>query len=103
MFKKWFPRLVEALQPSVSSVADECWSEDLISKETHDAMDLNLTDAKKARRLLKNVSQTILRDPQGLKRFCGIVVKFGEFGECGGIMDVYLSEPPKAKRCKTIK
>ena len=100
MFKKWFPRLVKALQPSISSVADECWSEDLISEETYDAvMDLNLTNADKARRLLKNVMQTISCDPQGLERFRGIVVKFGG---CGGIMDV-ISEPPKATRCKTIK
>ena len=95
MLKKWFPRLVKALQPHIGSVADECWSKDLISVETYDAvMDLNLTNANKARRLLKNVWQTISCDPQAFEKFCGIVDKLDG---CGGIMDA-TSEP-----CKTIK
>ena len=99
--KKWLPRLVKALQPSISSVADECWSEDLISEETYDAvMDLNLTNADKARRLLKNVLQTISCDPQAFEKFRDIVDKFGG---CGGTMDAITILPPKAKRCKTIK
>ena len=100
VFKKLFPRLVIALQPTISSVADECWSEDLISKETYDAvMDLNLTNADKARRLLNNVWQTISCDPQAFEKFRGIVNKLGG---CGDIMDAR-SEPPMAKCCKTIK
>ena len=81
MFKKLFP---------VKSVADECWSDDLISEETYDAvMDLNLIDADKARKLLKNVLQTISCDPQAFEKFRVIVDKFGG---CGGIMDV-ISDP----------
>ena len=100
MLKKWFPRLVMALQPHIGSATDECWSKDLISEETYDAvMDLNLTNADKARRLLKNVWQTISCDPQAFEKFRGIVDKLDG---CGGIMDA-TSEPPKAKCCKTIK
>ena len=100
MFKKLFPRLVMALQPSISSVADECWSEDLISKEKHnEVMYLNLTNEDKARRLLDNVWLAISRDSQAFEKFRGIVNKLGG---CDGIMDA-VSEPPKAKRCKTIK
>ena len=91
VFKKNFPILVKALKPSIKSVADECWSEDLISEETCDAMlDLNLIDADKARKLLKNVRQTISCDPQAFEKFRVIVDKFGG---CGGIMDP-ISDPP---------
>ena len=100
LFKELFPVLVKALKSSIKSVADECWSDDLISEETYDAvMDLNLIDADKARKLLKNVQHTISCDPQAFEKFHVIVDKFGG---CGGIMDA-ISDPPKAKRCKTIK
>ena len=91
VFKKLFPLLVKALKPSIKSVADECWGEDLISEETYDAvMDLNLIDADKARKLLKNVRQTISCDPQAFEKFHVIIDKFGG---CGGIMDA-LCDPP---------
>ena len=86
-----FRLLVKALKPSIKSVADECWGEDLISEETYDAvMDLNLIDADKARKLLKNVRQTISCDPQAFEKFHVIIDKFGG---CGGIMDA-LCDPP---------
>ena len=78
MFRKLFPKLVSCIKPCINSVADHCWSEGLVSEETHTSiLELNMTSVNKTRRLLMNIKQTISQEPNAMDKLRFILTEVG--------------------------
>ena len=78
LFRELFPNLVSCLQPSIKSVADLCFSKNLVSEETFTSiLELNMTSADKTRRLLMNIKQTISHDSNAIDKLCCILTEVG--------------------------
>ena len=67
-------RLVSELQNAISSVSGACFSQCLISEDTYKAvLELNLTNADKARKVLLNVQQTVAVDKNMFEKFIAVI------------------------------
>ena len=77
MLLEYHERLVIGLQSTISSVSASCYSHYLISEDTHRAvLELNLTNADKAIKLLLNVKQTIEQRKDMFQEFIAVLDDF---------------------------
>ena len=86
LFQKVYPDLVHSVTPCVMTVADYCYSNELISRYTYDQLRerKDLTDEDRARTLLDNVRRVFSSRPSALKEF--VTVLF-QTGECNYVAD----------------
>ncbi len=86
LFQKVYPDLVHSVTPCVMTVADYCYSNEVISRNTYDQLRQrkDLTDEDRARTLLDNVRRVISSRHSALKEF--VTVLF-QTGECNYVAD----------------
>ncbi len=74
MFRKFYPVLMKRLQFSISSIADYCYSKNLISDDTYsEIVELNISKAGKTRNLLMDVEQNISSKTEAFEDFCEVL------------------------------
>ncbi len=74
VFRKFYPVLMKQLQFSISSIADYCYSKNLISDDTYsEIVELNISNADKTRKLLVDVKQNISSKTKAFKDFCEVL------------------------------
>ncbi len=85
IFRSVYSNLVRSVEPSVMTVADDCYSEHLISPDMYDQLIQcpNWTNAMKTRNLLNNISKVLSR-PSALKDFVTIL---SQVDDCRQIAD----------------
>ena len=77
-FSSSFDNLISGLQDSIGSVADKCFSRNLISDETYRAItELNITNSDKTRKVLMNVKETISRNSGAYAEFLKVLDESG--------------------------
>ncbi len=77
IFLSVYPDLVHSVKPDVMTVADHCYSFELISQNSYDQLiqrDYS-DDAQKARHLLGNVRTVLVSRPLALKEFVTVLFK----------------------------
>ena len=80
---KMLPKLVTGIKASISTVCDECLSRSLISEDLYESLlQLNASDADKARRVLLNVKQVIALREEKFQEFVEVL------REVGGCVDL---------------
>lgn len=71
---EYHDKLVIGLQSTINSVSASCYSRYLISEDTHKAvLELNLTNADKAMKVLLNIKQTIQQKKDMFKEFIDLL------------------------------
>ena len=74
VFKNMFPKLVTGIKASISTMCDECYGRSLISEEMYESLlQLNASDAEKARRMLLNVKQVIALHEEKFQEFVEVL------------------------------
>ena len=85
VFIKMLPKLVIGIKASISTVCDECLSRSLISEELYESLlQLNASDADKARRVLLNVKQVVALHEEKFQEFVEVL---REVGGCGHLAE----------------
>ena len=84
--------LVVAVEPSVNTVADQCHSMGLISKDVYDTIiQRDLIRADKARILLSTIRDAISRNEESLHQFTSALNKAGDFEYLVQKLEKYLN------------
>ncbi len=73
VFRKFYPVLMKQLQFSISSIADYCYSKNLISDDTYSKIvELNVSKGD-TRKLLVDVKQNISSKTEAFEDFCEVL------------------------------
>ncbi len=80
IFLSVYPDLVLSVKPCVMTVADHCYSIELISQYTYDQLRerKDLIDEDRARTLLDNIRRVFSSRPSALKEFVTVLFRTGE-------------------------